>query len=711
MSDTGAVIYIVDDDASVREGVASLVRSAGLKALTFASAQEFLDTSRREMPSCLVLDVELPGLSGLDLQQELAKANVRIPIIFLTGRGDIPMSVQAMKAGAADFLTKPFDDEDLLHVIRQAIARYRTPQQHCQRSVSKANMKEFYPFLLDTINECLWRQNVDGDSDKIRLTPKGYAVLRYLVEHAGRLVTQSELLEAVWPETFVQPEVLKSQILDIRRALGDDPKHAQFIETLPRRGYQFIAPKGPSSEMSAGLEQPPRKLVGRGAALAQLSQSLRAAMRGRRQIVFVTGEHGIGKTALADEFQREAVLIAPILRPGRGQCVEGYGSKEPYYAILEALGQLCRGSEGDSVVQVLAKQAPTWLMQLPGFVKQEHRQNLPMEILAAARERMVREICEALETIASQKPLLLVIEDLHLADQCTVDLISALARRRESAKLMLIGTCRPVDLAFSEHSLKVLKQDLLVHHLCQEIALEALREADVAEYLVAESGAAVVPEGLTRLVHRHTEGNPLFLMAVLDHMQQRGFITHDKESWRIHVPLENIGLEVPETLRQTIEAQIDHLSPAEQLVLEVASLASAGDSRFAVAPGAAAAELEPEAFEHACEKLVRRHCILRAAKPEKFPDGTVSACYEFVHALCREVCYERIAPGRRATLLKRLAPWSEVHLTQPNECAAWLAGHFEEKREEKRMERINDQLRHGSSVLKGSPEALNLIEG
>ena len=680
MTDPGALVYVVDDDASVREGVARLIRSAGLMAKTFASAEEFLDTSRREVPNCLALDVELPGLSGLDLQQELAKANVRIPIIFLTGRGDIPMTVQAMKAGAVDFLTKPFDDEGLLHVIRRAIARYRTPQQQCQRSVSKANMKEFYPFLLDTINECLWRQNmdgVDGDDEKIPLTPKGFAVLRYLVEHAGRLVTQSELLEAVWPDTFVQPEVLKSQVLDIRRALGDDPKHAQFIETLPRRGYQFIAPiKGPSSEMSAGLEQPPRRLVGRGAALAQLSQSLRAAMRGQRQIVFVTGEHGIGKTALADEFQREAVLIAPILRPGRGQCVEGYGSKEPYYAILEALGQLCRGSEGDSVVQVLAKQAPTWLMQLPGFVKQEQRQNLPMETLAAARERMVREVCEALETITSQKPLLLVIEDLHLADQCTVDLISALARRRESAKLMFIGTCRPVDLAFSEHSLKVLKQDLLVHHLCQEIAPEPLREADVAEYLVAESGGAVVPEGLTRLVHRHTEGNPLFLMAVLDHMQQRGLITHDDTNWRISVPLESIGLEVPETLRQMIEAQIERLSADEQRVLEVVSLGSSGCFPFSVIPGAAAAELEPEAFEHVCEKLVRRHCILRAAKPEALRDGAVSVCYQFVHVLCREVCCERIAPGRKANLHRRLAQWGKAHLTHSNESASSLAGHL-----------------------------------
>jgi predicted ATPase len=302
-----------------------------------------------------------------------------------------------------------------------------------------------------------------------------------------------------------------------------------------------------------------------------------------------------------------------------------------------------------------------------------------MEILATARDRMVREICEALETIASQKPLLVVIEDLHLADQCTVDLISALARRRESAKLMLVGTCRPVDLAFSEHSLKVVKQDLLVHHLCQEIALEPLREAGVAEYLVAVSGGALVPEGLTRLIHRHTEGNPLFLMAVLDHMQQRGFISHDKVNWRIHVPVESIGLEVPETLRQMIEAQIDRLSPDEQLVLEVASLASVGDSRFAVVPGAAAAELEPETFECLCEKLVRQHGILRVGEPEKVPDGTVSACYEFVHALYREVCCERIAPGRKAKLHTRMGQWVEV-LTQPSQSTPWLARHFEEKR-------------------------------
>jgi len=119
----GAIVFVVEDDASVREALSSLIRSAGLQVEVFSSAREFLRGKMPGTPACLVLDVRLPGLSGMDLQQELTSANNRIPIIFITGHGDIPMSVRAMKAGAAEFLTKPFRDEDLLEAIRQAIAR------------------------------------------------------------------------------------------------------------------------------------------------------------------------------------------------------------------------------------------------------------------------------------------------------------------------------------------------------------------------------------------------------------------------------------------------------------------------------------------------------------------------------------------------------------------------------------------------------------
>jgi FixJ family two-component response regulator len=116
-------VFVVDDDASVREALSSLIRSVGLHAEMFSSAKEFLQRKRPEVPSCLVLDVRLPGLGGMELQRELAAANNQIPIIFITGHGDIPMSVRAMKAGAVEFLTKPFRDQDLLEAIQQAITR------------------------------------------------------------------------------------------------------------------------------------------------------------------------------------------------------------------------------------------------------------------------------------------------------------------------------------------------------------------------------------------------------------------------------------------------------------------------------------------------------------------------------------------------------------------------------------------------------------
>jgi FixJ family two-component response regulator len=138
MPEKTPIVFIVDDDASVREGLGSLIRSAGLTVESFASAREFLARSREDLPSCLVLDIRLPGLSGLDLQKRMAEVNIEIPIVFITGHGDVPTSVRAMKAGAVEFLTKPFRDRDLLDAVQQAIRRDRTAREE------RAQMAELY---------------------------------------------------------------------------------------------------------------------------------------------------------------------------------------------------------------------------------------------------------------------------------------------------------------------------------------------------------------------------------------------------------------------------------------------------------------------------------------------------------------------------------------------------------------------------------------
>src|SRR5262245_25395261 len=129
MKPSESCVFVIEDDPSMRNALKNLLRSVGLETQLFASAQEFLDADRPDLPSCLILDVRLPGLSGLDLQQELSAGNVHIPIIFITAHGDIPMSVRAMKAGAVEFLTKPFRDQDLLDAIHHSLVQDRVRLQ------------------------------------------------------------------------------------------------------------------------------------------------------------------------------------------------------------------------------------------------------------------------------------------------------------------------------------------------------------------------------------------------------------------------------------------------------------------------------------------------------------------------------------------------------------------------------------------------------
>ena len=466
-------------------------------------------------------------------------------------------------------------------------------------------MKHFHPFRLDTVNHCLWH----GEK-RASLTPKAFDVLRYLVEHSDRLVTQDELLNALWSETYVNPEVIKKYILEIRKVLGDNPEKPAFVETFPKRGYQFIAPI--SGELTTPSELSPQhatNIVGRETELSTLDGLLDKAVRGQRQVIFVTGEAGIGKTTLVDVFQSRARRI-PKLRFARGQCVEGFGGKEAYYPFLEALGQCMRGTDGSALVETLAKRAPTWLAQFPSLLTREQRDALQREILGATRERMVREICEALEAITSETPLVLLLEDLHWADPSTLDLISALARQRGPARFVLLGTYRPVDVALSQSPLRGLKQDLLIHNLCREIALERLEETNVADYLAAEFPGSDLPAALARVIYRQSGGNSLFMAAIVQDMVKKGMIAREGGGWSVTASLEDFAPAVPDTLQQLLELQFDSLNSLEQRILRSASVIG---ERFSVPVLGSTLETELDQIEELCEALARKQQFIRSA--------------------------------------------------------------------------------------------------
>jgi DNA-binding winged helix-turn-helix (wHTH) protein/predicted ATPase len=544
-------------------------------------------------------------------------------------------------------------------------------------------MKVFLPFRLDTLNYCLWRAG-----ERVRLTPKAFDVLRYLVDHANRLVTQDEILETLWHDTYVNPEVVKKYVLEIRKVLGDQSDNPAFVATFPRRGYQFIAPVREESATSHSATGPAKAIVGREAAFDQLDAYLSDTVNAQRQVIFVTGEAGIGKTSLVDMFHQRAAFRSN-LRIARGQCIEGFGGKEAYYPVLEALGQLIRNTEDSPIIQALLARAPTWIIQFPGLVKSEVREALQRETIGSTRDRMVREICEALEAITAEDPLILILEDLHWADSSTLDFISALARRRGPAKLLLLATYRPADVVISQSPLKGLKHDLLLHHLCQEISLESLESKDVAQYIALKFPDAQFSPGLSDLVYHQSAGNALFMVAIVQEIVKKGLIAQDHGTWKLTRPLEDIEPIVPETLQQMLAIQFDQLNAAQQSLLKAASVA--GD-RFSVCAVTPALDIDPEQIEAICEELVEKQQFLHSAGVQELPNGEFSTRFEFRHALYRQGIYKRLNVSFRSKLHLSIGEREEEMFGErSSEIAAELATHFELGRDYKRAAKYFQQ--------------------
>jgi predicted ATPase/DNA-binding winged helix-turn-helix (wHTH) protein len=532
---------------------------------------------------------------------------------------------------------------------------------------------------LDLINACLWR-----GAQQIPLRPKTFAVLRCLLAHPGQLVTKAALLDAVWPETMVTDVALMICIRELRRALGDDPRTPQFIETIHRRGYRFIGDLPVTAPPFCGPQSVGRNAVppvGREAELTRLHAWLALALRGVRQVIFVTGEAGLGKTTLVETFVAEMGNHRPLWMVS-GQCVEHHGAGEAYLPVLEALGRLCRGPSGREVVALLGQQAPTWLVQMPGLVRAADLEALRRRIVGATRERMLRELAEALELLTAQQTLVLVLEDLHWSDPSTLDLIAVLARRREPARLLLLGTYRPPEVLRRAHPLHTIKQELQLHEHCVELPLTALPEDAVATYLARRLPGLPQVNRLTRLVHQRTEGNPLFMVALVDSwLTQRALLDQDG-AWVLVAVVEALYDGVPNSLQQMIDMQLDGLSTEEQRVLEAASVAGMEFSAAAVAAGLAQ---EAEYVDDWCTSLVRRGQFLRASGEQSWPDSTVAGCYSFVHALYQQVLYHRVSAAQRVRLHQRIGARLEAgHGAQASAIAVELAMHFERGRDAQR---------------------------
>ncbi|SFW29557.1 ATP-binding protein [Luteibacter sp. UNCMF366Tsu5.1] len=501
-------------------------------------------------------------------------------------------------------------------------------------------MREFDGFRLDTRDHMLWRVENPGEAVPVALVGKAFDVLRYFVERPGRLVTHEELLEALWSGVDVQPEVLKGYVLTIRNALGDTARAPRYIETQRGRGYRFIATvRTPLESHPVSSLRHEAPLVGRVAEEARLDASFRASAAGVAQSVFIRGESGIGKTALLEHFCTTAAFRGALI--GLGRCIEGFGGVEPFYPVIEALSTWMRGPEAARIQHALVNLAPSWGGLLSSLLTRDRRAKLLRDPQLSARSRMIGEFSDFLEHLAQTAPVLLALEDIHWADHSTLDLISALARRRSAASILVICTLRSDDPSEGTSRFKQLIGDLVLHRLASEMELGPLLADDVAT-LIDRGGLTPVPEVADTMLRR-SGGNPLFLSILLD--DWKGAAERMPNDGPEATSGEHAAM-VPAPIRALVESRIAALDADSRHVLEAAS--ACGET-FTPPVVASAAGMSVRRFEEICETLCRDEAFIRRRDKVQTARGDARV-YMFRHALFREALLDRQGPLRLARI-------------------------------------------------------------
>ena len=373
---------------------------------------------------------------------------------------------------------------------------------------------------------------------------------------------------------------------------------------------------------------------------------------------------------LAEVAGGDGLLVAP------GRCIETHGAGEPYLPLLEAMTGLCRQPGGPSIARLLRQHAPTWLTQMPSVLDPSELVLFKRQTVGATQERMLRELAEAVEVIAHGAVLVLWLEDLHWSDPSTVDWLTYLARRPGPARLLILGSYRPVEALTRGHPIEAVKDELKVRGRCRDIALAGLDASAVGEYLARRFPGDAASTELAALIQQRTGGNPLFVVNIADDLVRRGVLVRRAERWMVEDGSGLVQIAIPEDVRRMIGHEFDRLGPQERRVLEAASTAGV---EFSAAAVAAAEQVGLGDVDGACAELSRRASFLTSCGVDTRPGRPVGGRYAFRHALYQELVYERLAPARRVELHRRLGEWLEAGLGgRAAEAAAELAMHFEQ---------------------------------
>ncbi len=390
--------------------------------------------------------------------------------------------------------------------------------------------------------------------------------------------------------------------------------------------------------------------VGRSKERHELRAAFNAANTGRGSLLCVAGEPGIGKTTVVEGF------LAELAREGlcmiaRGRCSERLAGTEAYLPLLEALDSLLRDDARHAAP--MRQLAPTWYGQVASLSGEgSDAQKLLAEVKAASQERVKRELAAFLRSIAQARPLVIFFDDLHWADVSTIDLLSYLAGKFDTLRVLIVVAYRPSDMLLVKHPFLQIKPDLQARGVCRELTLEFLTEAEVAEYLKLEFPNHRFPNQFPKLIHAKTEGSPLFMADLTRYLRDRGMIANTSGVWALKQTLPDMERELPESVRGMIERKIAQLGEDDRKLLTAASVQG---YEFDSAVVAQALQLDAVEVEERLDKLDKVLAFVKLASEAEFPNGALTLKYRFVHVLYQNSLYLGLRATRKATLSREVA--------------------------------------------------------
>jgi serine/threonine protein kinase len=436
---------------------------------------------------------------------------------------------------------------------------------------------------------------------------------------------------------------------------------------------------------SVGCRPVSRSIVHRDAELAILQSAYDQAAAGTGSVLCIAGEPGIGKTTLIEDFFAElASQSAPCLIAA-GNCSERLAASEAYLPVIDAVQNLLRAEGSGAAARLMRVVAPSWFAHVSAATGESLRAGAP-PTTASSQAAMLREFGTFLQELTRQKPVVLFFDDVHWSDTVTVDLLGHIGTLCRELRLLVILTYRPTEMLLGLHPFRRVKMELQSRGIASEMTLGFLSRDAVTDYLDQSFAGHAFPEELGDLIHKRTEGNPMFMVDLLGYLCERGVLAQVNGHWAVAKELPDFNQDLPESIRGMVERKIDQLHEQDRRLLAAASVQG---YEFDSAVVAEALEWNAADCEERLQALERVHGMVKLVREQELPDRTLNQRYRFVHALYQSALHKGLSPSRRAgfglALADSLARHQKADCTQ---FAGELACLYEEGRDFARAARL-----------------------